>query len=208
MDSLYEKFQLTQLFKTYIAQFENVDLSQKLLKLVLHHSSTIEGIQSDVATRIKNNLKESKFDFLLGTHPVICETREFITHALTKLLNKIQSEECHYKFLFVDSWYHVGSRNSIHYTHAHHNCSWCGIFYLDPGDKGSGETLFMNPIQLGFMDAGTDYMSTQGAIDIKPKVGKMILFPSYLQHCQMLYTGDSNRVVVAFNCSVKSKIFD
>ena len=40
------------------------------------------------------------------------------------------------------------------------------------------------------------------ALNIKPKEGLLVLFPSYLAHGQKLYTGEKDRIVVAFNMTV------
>ena len=40
------------------------------------------------------------------------------------------------------------------------------------------------------------------AFAVKPEIGKLVIFPSYLSHFQSLYTGSKDRIVVAFNCRV------
>ena len=37
---------------------------------------------------------------------------------------------------------------------------------------------------------------------IKAENGLLVLFPSYLQHYQSIYTGKKNRIVVAFNAQI------
>ena len=37
------------------------------------------------------------------------------------------------------------------------------------------------------------------AFIVNPEAGKLVLFPSYLQHYQSLYSGSKDRIVVAFN---------
>ena len=37
---------------------------------------------------------------------------------------------------------------------------------------------------------------------VKPENGLLILFPSYLQHYQSIYTGKKDRIVVAFNAQI------
>ena len=43
------------------------------------------------------------------------------------------------------------------------------------------------------------------AVIIQPEDGKLVLFPSYLNHYQSLYTGDEERIVVAFNSIILQK---
>ena len=52
------------------------------------------------------------------------------------------------------------------------------------------------------MDFGTRYLDAKLQERVKPENGLLVLFPSYLSHFQSLYTGDKDRIVVAFNMSV------
>ena len=45
---------------------------------------------------------------------------------------------------------------------------------------------------------GNAYLSSN-RIDITPTDGTLLLFPSYLLHSGMPYSGESDRVVIAFN---------
>ena len=84
----------------------------------------------------------------------------------------------------------------------HPNCSWCGLFYIQSGDKdGKGETKFNSPINFSYVDNGTTHLKEETVI-VKPEDGKLIIFPSYLYHYQSLYTGNQDRIVVAFNSSI------
>ena len=114
-------------------------------------------------------------------------------------LNDLYEEKNTYKIGFADSWYHISKKNSIHGPHNHANCSWCGIYYLDSGDENQGgKTIFLSPIQSNFSDIRT-YNAEHNLVRVTPTSGLLIIFPSYLYHYQELYTGNKDRVVVAFN---------
>lgn len=192
------------LFSTPIFQFQNKDLALQLKKYIL--LKKIEGIESDIAPRMKHNLAESKFDFFNNENEIIHSTGRYIAACLTQALNDVQNEDCSYTINFYESWYHIGNKNSTHDTHTHGNCSWCGIFYLQSGDIDSGgETVFNNPIQSNYGDYGS-FQNAESHSAISPEDGKLVLFPSYLQHSQSLYTGNEDRIVVAFNCKIIDKI--
>ena len=84
----------------------------------------------------------------------------------------IEVENNNYKVGITESWYHIGRKNSSHDAHIHSNCSWCGIFYIDPGDLNSGgETFFNHPIQSTFSDTMTIHKE-ETAFAVKPEIGR------------------------------------
>ena len=40
------------------------------------------------------------------------------------------------------------------------------------------------------------------SMKVIPENGKLVLFPSYLDHYQSLYTGDKERIVIGFNMTL------
>ena len=191
------------LFSTPFFEFKNNNLAIKLKKYI--DSMSIDGVESKVAPHIKHNISESKFDFLNSDIDVIKNTRAYFAACLKNVLNDLRDSKDDYKIAFADSWYHIGTKNSSHDLHAHINCSWCGIFYIQSGELNQGgQTFFCNPIFSNFLDLGTVHHNDTEHI-VTPEDGKLVLFPSYLKHFQSIYEGEEQRVVVAFNCTILDK---
>ncbi len=191
------------IFSTPLFQFYNPDLAKKLKKYIT--SNPANKVESNVASHIKHNLSESKFDFFNSDNQTVIETRKYIASCLKEILNNLLNAENDFKIAFSESWYHIGNKNSSHDVHAHINCSWCGIYYIQSGDSNmGGETFFCNPVFSNFLDEGTIHHNDTEYI-VTPEDGKLILFPSYLKHFQSLYSGTSNRIVVAFNSTILEK---
>lgn len=192
-------------FITSLFEFKNTKIANALKKYILEDPVT--GIESNIAPSIKHNLDESPFDlFNDSLNETIIETKKYINRCLKDSLNNLRHKNDDYMIGYASSWYHISRKNSSHGVHSHPNCSWCGIFYIDPGDEGNGgETHFINPLKAQYCDEGTLHKE-QSSIEIIPTVGKLILFPSYLEHYQSLYTGNKERIVVAFNCIIDQVI--
>lgn len=189
------------IFPTYLFQFQNKNLAKKLKNYIVGLDK-IDGIVSDISPTTKTNLVESQFDFLTKEDETIVESRSFFAQSIKEVLNDLQNSNSNYKVRFNESWYHIGKKNSSHDIHMHPNCSWCGLFYIQSGDKdGKGETKFNSPINFSYVDNGTTHLKEETVI-VKPEDGKLIIFPSYLYHYQSLYTGNQDRIVVAFNSSI------
>ena len=205
--SLAKKMELIQglssPFSVPFASFKNVKLSQEFSLLI--NTLGESGVKSDIAINSKKNIYESEFNFFKSDSRVIKEGKDYFTKCLRAMLNRIQNESTHYKLRFNDSWFHVSHKFSVHDVHTHPGCSWCGIFYVEPGDSTTGHTVFCNPLQTIYMDAGTDYLTNSSAIRVKPSKGTLILFPSHIRHYQELYEGDAKRIMIGFNVSVLSK---
>ena len=193
----YEKLDV---FSSPLRIFENKELAPKIRDYIL--SKEAKGIESNVAVALKKNLIESRFDVFETENEAISDLKKFIATCIKLTLNEISNEDNDYVVAFQESWYHIGLKNSYHAPHSHGNCSWCGVYYVQSGDKESGgNTVFNNPVQSTWLDAGTLHLSTD--VSIIPRDGKLILFPSYLSHYQSLYTGEQDRIVTAFNSAVK-----
>ncbi len=197
---------IDQAFCTPLVYHKNEDIVDGLKKYILDNQP--QGVDSNVGADIKHNLKESRFDFFNSNESIIQESIRWFGNCLVETVTHFDNyyREKHlvlngkYGVGFVDSWFHIGKKYSVHEVHNHGNCSWCGIFYVDVGDVGSGETVFRNPITSTFTDCGNSYMFT--SMKVIPENGKLVLFPSYLDHYQSLYTGDKDRIVIGFNMTL------
>lgn len=168
-----------------------------------------KNIDSEVAASLKHNLMESNFK--LFNDERFSELKDYITQRLitvVKQVNDINDDNLSTHSLelvcdIVDSWYHVTEFGGYHETHAHGNCSWCGIIYIDTGlpsgDYSSGVNSFINPLKSTYIDAGNLFLDQDSRMTVNPEKGLMVLFPSYLDHNASPYYGDSKRVAIAFN---------
>lgn len=84
------------------------------------------------------------------------------------------------------------------------------MYYLQVGAAGAGAadgapnggTRFYSPLAGGgrYQDYGNKYITA--FVDPPIRDGLLILFPSYLLHSGLPYTGNEDRIVLAFNARV------
>jgi hypothetical protein len=170
-----------------------------------------EALASGVAEGAKasSGIYEGDFDLFQRDHAPLQELVEFIrvTLATAVCIANQEGKSKDIEILFPDSWYHITNHNGFHDAHWHHGCSWCGIFYLrlgasgQPSGKGApnGGSRFYNPAICGggYRDFGNKYLTS--SIDAPIENGMLLLFPSYLLHSGLPYSGSEDRVVIAFN---------
>lgn len=171
------------------------------------------AVESGVTPSKKANLYESRFDFFRRAEiPEVQALRTFcasaLSHAIYRLSRQANPEQPPASRVGVDmfeSWVHVTKTGGYHEVHYHPNCSWCGIYYLEPGASAvtppNGVNRFFSPAMIGYEDLGsTAYRHTP--LSVPPEEGKLVLFPAYVQHSAAVYRGDVDRVVVSFNARV------
>ncbi|MGH1461150.1 MAG: putative 2OG-Fe(II) oxygenase [Neptuniibacter sp.] len=188
-------------------------LKSDLLKYIqLYKENQVQPVASEVAVTAKHQLSESKLCFLESDEPVIMELRRMLEELLSVVVSEVNNgcwpEGVEGEATIIESWFHVTQNGGYHDVHSHPNCSWCGIYYLDPGESElvtrNGVNRFYDPRVNAehYADAGTAYISQQGFWDFEPVEGQIVLFPSYLKHSALPYFGESDRVVIAFNAIV------
>ena len=171
-----------------------------------------KDIDSNVAPTIKNNLKESKFDFLNRDNPATKKLRQFFEQSLAHLITQALPASGYYNLTddkigcrIKESWYHIANNNARHGIHTHPNTSWAGIFYVQTGDcnietLNGINTMFNFNVEHIQGDPGAEWVG-QPSHSFVPKEGQLLLFPGWIPHEATPYTGDKDRIVVSANCN-------
>jgi uncharacterized protein (TIGR02466 family) len=168
-------------------------------------------IESGVAPTLKSRLYESKFDLFTREVPEVLEFRQFCAQALSGAVQRLRAnatglqDNPQLTINIFESWAHVTRDGGYHDIHTHPNCSWCGIYYLEPGDctfdPPNGVNRFFPPQDIQYVDYGTQAYS-RTPIAFNPIEGKLVLFPSYVSHSATPYRGTRDRIVLSFNARV------
>ena len=168
-------------------------------------------IESGVTVKRKANLYESRFDFFTHPMPEVQALRTFCAQALAeavlKLINHAEGGAAVQRVAvdLYESWIHITHEGGYHEVHNHPNCTWCGIYYLEPAECTveplNGVNRFFSPVDIMFDDPGTRAYP-QKPISVKPEEGKLFMFPSYVKHLAVPYRGTRDRIIISFNSHV------
>ena len=105
----------------------------------------------------------------------------------------------------MDSWFINYQKGGNVLPHAHGNCSWCCVYYVQLGQDANstnGATYFQIPTPLRTQtDFGSLYNKSL-ILSAKPQEGKLVVWPNYLMHGSYPYTGEKNRIIVSANALV------
>lgn len=107
-------------------------------------------------------------------------------------------------------WINVNPRGGANAAHHHQGWDWSGVFYVKQPkvEEGrSGMIEFINPCQQssplaskGFLNAGFEPF-----FRVRPNVGQIVIFPSYLVHSVYPNESDEDRISIAYNIRLNKK---
>lgn len=163
---------------------------------------------SGVASNIKQGLYESNFDFFNYDHDSVRALLEWCRNSVFEAAKDANAKHwpanARIGISVHEAWCHITRSGGYHDMHMHPNSSWSGIYYIRSADSDvhakNGCNRFYSPIMPGYTDIGTRWASLTSSFDIQATDGQLIIFPSWILHSGMPYTGNTDRVVVAFNC--------
>lgn len=112
-------------------------------------------------------------------------------------------EDVDYSVDIYESWVNINTRNTFQHAHTHPNSQISGVYY-HKCDGDEGDLIFYNPnphIQYGSFP--TNLNMCGGELRIPIAKGKLVLFPSWLQHKTIINKTDKERISIAFNAILR-----
>ena len=113
----------------------------------------------------------------------------------------------------ANMWANINRAGHGNEFHSHPGSFWSAVYYVDDGGIDGdpslgGELEFMDPRgpgpamyapQLAYGSAG---LSVGANETVRPKTGRMVMFPAWLLHQVRPYKGNAERISIAFNLSL------
>jgi uncharacterized protein (TIGR02466 family) len=99
---------------------------------------------------------------------------------------------------FGGSWFNLSTRGGTHFDHSHPYTRIAGTYYYQTNGI-DGNLKFTNPNTILHMGGFPGDRLFDESVKIPPKVGRLVLFPSWLIHRVEMNETDSERISIAFN---------
>jgi uncharacterized protein (TIGR02466 family) len=100
-------------------------------------------------------------------------------------------------------WYNIQKKGSLLKYHTHSSSVVSGAVFLNV-DKDSSHLQILNPNPFcDYIDKRELTEYTYGNFSFLPKVGSLIIFPSYLKHGAPNLNNTENRCVISFNTNTE-----
>jgi uncharacterized protein (TIGR02466 family) len=193
------------------AQTDSNDLAGRLRDYIL--SCELDGFRKPNSPQRQHNaVFESTFDFLSWPNDSVAEFKALFYGYLgsfVKIVNELDDEQLNTLRFDNHCWFHITRSGGYFQPHNHPNASWSAIYCVDPGDEqpvdesSAGSIMFTDPRQTNsYLDPANRKMRRDmsfNAIRLRPEVGEIIIFPSYLYHTVEPYIGKRPRITIAAN---------
>ena len=191
---------------------------QLLFPTPIHVSSVtdigqFDQIQSDfqqayddlVANNIFNNkrwggntglLSDVDFEEDLLTKYKLDEFKSFLGTAVNDYMSQLGFKGINLSYNYAASWMTLHKTGAFAHTHTHSYSDISGVYYFKTNGR-DGSIYFENPVKsqvTGFITHRID-----NRLYFTPEVGKLILFPGWLDHGVDFNTTHDERVSVSFN---------
>jgi uncharacterized protein (TIGR02466 family) len=180
-----------------------------------HLNADLESLAHRLMAEPKNATRRTNFggwhyafDLFELNEPVIQDFRKQMEQHVQGFLNHFRPEARKKKDQFrLRGWLNVNKPGDFNTLHSHPGCFLSATYYVKvPASMQGGEIYFRDPrgpavamyetpgIELPWIGSGV-------GIPITPVTGKLLLFPSWLEHRVEPFEGEGERISIAFNAS-------
>jgi len=200
------KVGILPVFSTWIYQCDNGPV---------HLNADLEQLARNLMADSKNATRRTNaggwhyaFDFFELKEAVVEEFRDQMEQHVQAFLNHFRPEARKKKDQFkLKGWINVNRAGNFNTLHCHPGCFISATYYVKvPPVMQGGEIYFRDPrgpavamyetpgIELPWIGSGI-------GIPFAPATGKLLIFPSWLEHRVESFTGEGERISIAFNAS-------
>jgi uncharacterized protein (TIGR02466 family) len=144
---------------------------------------------------VLTNFKYGPYDHTLDQIPILKSkildySRDFLEQLAVNYLN----------INIAESWINYSVKGGFQNYHMHDGYDISGVYFHKTNSK-DGDLVFLNPSPVNRFHKITSAEFSK--ISYVPEVGKLILFPSFLEHAVSINNSDSNRVSISFNITIE-----
>lgn len=112
------------------------------------------------------------------------------------LQNFINALQLNYTAEIKESWFNISLQDHYQHFHIHDTFDFSGVYYHKTNEN-DGDIVFANPSLASRMSKLTSKVF--GMNKISPKAGRLLIFPSFLQHAVYQNITNHARISVTFN---------
>ena len=208
---MVNKNKLSKLWPVYIGEFYNPDHNTIKNDLINYFDEYMKKNPNSRTGGENHKLYESKYNLHTLDNKHFKKLITFIANCVLAMSNEANKQELKnirepkFQVIINDSWFINYEKGGFVLPHLHPNCSWCCVYYIQIGkdaNETNGSTFFEKTLPFSHVrDFGSLY-NKDGVAKVKPEEGKLVVWPHFLKHGSIPYTGEKNRIIVSVNASV------
>ena len=143
-----------------------------------------------VKTTFDNNLVND-----VETYQLL-ELKNALFWAVDQYVTEIKYPEA--DFQLIESWFNFCEKNGFQYDHTHPRCRISGVYYYQTNTE-DGKLRFENPNPIMQFNGFPSDRLPISSVNYTPKIGRMVLFPSWLTHRVNVNYTNHERISITFN---------
>src|SRR5271156_1665512 len=154
----------------------------------------------------------SRPDFLHRSDANVDALTSWIIWALRRMICATTGQDAFKGTLSINAWATVCRAGAYHAPHSHPDSAWSGVYYVDGGAENRDQPMSG---MLEFLDprAGAEAVSAPGdpygePFRVRPQAGLLVVFPSWLYHWVHPYGGETPRIAISFNATIRAHAVD
>jgi len=135
--------------------------------------------------------------------------KKYIEHCASRYVSESRwsfiKPDTDYEAVIDESWINIDGKGCYQAAHTHPRSIISGTYYHQcDGDEGN--LVLYNPIPyIQYGQFPENIYTCGGELPVQIQKGKLVMFPSWLQHRTDCNKTDKERISIAFNISVKEK---
>lgn len=132
--------------------------------------------------------------------------RAFIENSIFQYLEEADPFPENASLYITQSWFTFTEKDQYHHIHNHPNSYLSGVMYFNV-DPATDKIYFKNPNMRQILVEKKQYTPFNcDEWSVVTEIGKLLLFPSYIDHYVKDYKGERPRVSLAFNTFIKGQL--
>jgi len=174
----------------YYSFAKNVDVIQKEIDEYIGSLTDVE-LTNPWGDTVQTTFKYGNYTRILDKTPILLSEIKDHCYEFLKKIN-YQTSNINVR----ESWCNIGGANSFQHFHLHGDTDLSGVYYHQTNSH-DGDIVFRNPSLVNRFHKLT--YNIDNSVNYKPEVGKILLFPSFLEHAVYHNNTDHKRISVTFN---------
>ena len=205
------KNKLNKLWSVHIGEFYNPEHNAIKGHLINYFDEYMKKNSNSRRGGENHKLFESSYNLHALDNEYYKKLITFIANGILAMSNEANKTELQninqpkFQVTIKDSWFINYETGGFVLPHMHPNCSWCCVYYVQIGKDASetnGSTFFQKTLPFSHVnDFGSSY-NKDGMAKVKPEEGKLVVWPHFIKHGSIPYTGKKNRIIVSANATV------
>jgi uncharacterized protein (TIGR02466 family) len=166
-------------------------------------------ISQEFGTRKKNPEDYAKYGYTSFTNYNLAATRAIpMMHeaACVGFQEYFSRIGAHHHFYIDTSWVATYDKECYVPEHTHPNAHLSMVFYAN-AEEGTGQIIFKNPaLPIYQQMSERSAQMWNDTWEIPPKIGRMIVFPSFMPHRTRPHMGEQERVIFSCNACITNSM--